>query len=306
MLILSTMIFFSITLGLAGLFLWLAPSRTQQRLQSLSGSAGPAPDSNWTETAVRLVGPFASLSSPSGNWEASPLRVRFIQAGIRHNDARLVYFGAKTLLPLLFAGCTYLVLRAWSQSNGLTLSLYLMLAALIGCYLPNIVLHLKIRSRKREIFDNFPDAADLMLVCIEAGLGLDAGLTKVADEMKMSSVALAEELHLTNLEMRAGGTREKSLRNLALRTGIEEISTFATMLTQADKFGTSIGESLRVFSDDLRHKRQTRAEETAAKIPTKMLFPLVVCVFPSIIMVIMGPAAIQVIRTILPMLNGAG
>jgi tight adherence protein C len=141
-------------------------------------------------------------------------------------------------------------------------------------------------------------------VCIEAGLGLDAGLTKVAEEIQIKSVALAEELHLTNLEMRAGGTREKSLKNLALRTGVEEIGTFAIMLTQADKFGTSIGESLRVFSDDLRHKRQVRAEELAAKVPTKMLFPLVVCIFPSIIMVIMGPAVIQVIRTILPMLGG--
>jgi tight adherence protein C len=115
---------------------------------------------------------------------------------------------------------------------------------------------------------------------------------------------LAEELHLTNLEMRAGGTREKSLRNLALRTGVEEIGIFGVMLTQADKFGTSIGESLRVFSDDLRHKRQIRAEEAAAKIPTKMLIPLVLCIFPSIIMVIMGPASIQIIRTLLPMIGG--
>jgi tight adherence protein C len=114
-----------------------------------------------------------------------------------------------------------------------------------------------------------------MLVCVEAGLGLDAGLTRVADEIKRKSVALAEELHLTNLEMRAGASREAALRNLALRTGVEETGTFATMLTQADRFGTSIGESLRVFSDDLRHKRQMRAEERAAKIPTSCCFPLV-------------------------------
>ncbi len=145
-----------------------------------------------------------------------------------------------------------------------------------------------------------------MLVCVEAGLGLDAALTKVADEVKRKSLALAEELHLTNLEIRAGATREKALRDLALRTGIEEIGTFASMLTQADKFGTSIGESLRVFSDDLRHKRQVRAEENAAKVPTKMLFPLVVCIFPAIIMVIMGPAVIQIIRTLMPMLSGRG
>jgi len=301
MLILSVLVFFAVTLGLAGLFLWLAPTRAEQRLQAMSD---PAEKQQWTETMVNLVGPFANLSSPTGNWEESPLRLKFFNAGIRHNDARLIYFGIKTLLPLLFAGLAYLALRTMTHSEGLTFLLYLMLAAMIGCYLPNALLHWKIKTRRREIFESFPDATDLMLVCIEAGLGLDAGLTKVADEIRIKSVALAEELHLTNLEMRAGGTREKSLRNLALRTGVEEISIFATMLTQADKFGTSIGESLRVFSDDLRHKRQTRAEEMAAKVPTKMLFPLVVFIFPSIIMVIMGPAVIQIIRTIMPMLSG--
>jgi tight adherence protein C len=145
-----------------------------------------------------------------------------------------------------------------------------------------------------------------MLVCVEAGLGLDAGLTRVADEIRRRSTALAEELHLTNLEIRAGGTRDKALHNLALRTGVEELGTFATMLTQADKFGTSIADSLRVFSDDLRHKRQIRAEESAAKVPTKMLFPLVVCIFPAVIMVILGPAIIQIVRTILPMLSIGG
>jgi tight adherence protein C len=306
MLLLSALVFLSVTLGLAGLFFWLAPNKMQQRLLTLSNPAHPAKESSWTETIVGIVGPFAKLSTPGGNWDTSPLRIKFIQAGIRNSDAPLIYFGTKTLLPLLFAAIALLVLRATSQADGLTLIMYLMLAGLIGCYLPNLVLYWKIKARKREIFENFADAADLMLVCVEAGLGLDAGLNKVADEMKVTSTAMAEELHLTNLEMRAGGTREKSLRNLALRTGVEEVGTFATMLTQADKFGTSIGESLRVFSDDLRHKRQMRAEEMAAKIPTKMLFPLVVCVFPSIIMVIMGPAAIQVIRTLLPMLSGRG
>jgi tight adherence protein C len=303
MLLFPALVFVAVTLGLAGLFVWLAPSRTGQRLQALSDTPK---SSQWAETVVKIVGPFAQLSSPTGDGEASPLRLKFLNAGIRHEDARLIYFGVKTLLPLVFAGGAALALRATGSPADLTLVLYLIVAALIGCYLPNFLLYWRIRGRKREIFENFPDAADLMLVCIEAGLGLDAGLVKVTDEIKMKSVALAQELHWTNLEMRAGGTREKSLRNLALRTGVEEIGTFATMLTQADKFGTSIGESLRVFSDDLRHKRQVRAEELAAKVPTKMLLPLVVCVFPSIIMVILGPAAIQIIRTILPMLNGRG
>jgi tight adherence protein C len=298
MLILSSLIFLAVLLAVGGFFVWVTPTRTEQRLEAM---AGPLQKSDWTETIVKIAGPLAKLSSPEGDWENSPLRLRFLHAGIRNPDARLVYFAAKSLLPLLLAGFTYIALRGVTQD--LTLLFYILGSALIGCYLPNLVIWLSIRSRQREIFESFPDAADLMLVCVEAGLGLDAGLTRVADEIKRKSVALAEELHLTNLEIRAGGTREKALRNLALRTGVEEIATFATMLTQADKFGTSIGDSLRVFSDDLRHKRQIRAEESAAKVPTKMLFPLVVCIFPAIIMVILGPAIITIVRTVLPMLS---
>lgn len=302
MLLLPVLIFLAVTLGLIGLFLWLVPTRTEQRLQAM---AGPAERPRWTESIVKIAGPLAKLSLPTGDWENSPLRIKFLNAGIRHEDARLIYFACKTVLPLFFAALAFIALRTMNQA-GMTFLFYVMLSALLGCYLPNIFLHFIIKARQREIFENFPDAADLMLVCVEAGLGLDAALTKVAEEIQIKSVALAEELHLTNLEMRAGGTREKSLQNLALRTGVEELSTFAVMLMQADKFGTSIGDSLRVFSDDLRHKRQVRAEELAAKVPTKMLFPLVVCIFPSIIMVIMGPAAIQIIRIIMPMLGGQG
>lgn len=299
MLVISVLVFLAVTIALAGLFLLVSPSRTEQRLQVIGNVQSDK--SGWTETVLKVAGPLAKLSTPDGDWETAPLRLAFLNAGIRHPDARLIYFGAKTVLPLFLAGLAFFAMRA-SNQHGLTLLFYVLLAALIGCYLPNLVLHLQIKSRQREIFENFPDAADLMLVCVEAGLGLDAGLTKVADEIKRKSVALAEELHLTNLEMRAGGTRDKSLRNLATRTGVEEIATFATMLTQADRFGTSIGESLRVFSDDLRHKRQVRAEERAAKIPTKMLFPLVFFIFPSVVMVILGPAIIQIIRTLLPLL----
>lgn len=302
MLIVSALVFLTVLMAIAGVFLWLSPSRLEQRLQGMA--ATPPERSQWVETALKLAGPMAKLAVPEGNWESSPLRLRFLNAGIRHPDMRLVYFAAKAILPLFLAGLAFLAMRGMIFRNGMTLPFYVLLAALIGCYLPNLLLHLKVKSRQREIFESFPDAADLMLVCVEAGLGLDSALTKVADEIKRKSAALAEELHLTNLEMRAGAAREKSLRNLALRTGVEELSTFATMLTQADKFGTSIGDSLRVFSDDLRHKRQVRAEEAAAKVPTKMLFPLVLFIFPSVIMVILGPAIIQIVRTLIPLLTG--
>jgi tight adherence protein C len=299
--LLPILVFVAVSLAIGGFAVWMLPTRTEQRLRAVAPSSGK---SAWTETAVKIVGPFAQLSSPTGDGETSPLRLKFLNAGIRHPDASLFYFGLKTLLPLGFAGLAFVAIRAAGADGGITTLLWLAVVALLGCYLPNIVLRTIIKERQREIFENFPDAADLMLVCVEAGLGLDAALVKVTEEIRVKSEALAQELHWTNLEMRAGGTREKSLHNLALRTGVEEIGTFATMLTQADRFGTSVGESLRVFSDDLRHKRQVRADELAAKVPTKMLLPLVLCIFPCISMVILTPAAIRVIRIISPMLSG--
>ena len=297
--LLALLIFLTIFLFMSGLFLLFASNKTQRRLQAFSP---PGEKREWSATVVSLVGPFARLSTPTGSWDGSALRIRFLNAGIRSAGARPVYFGAKTLLPLALGGMGWLALEG-SGAVGLSLWGGTATMALLGCYLPDLLIGWKRRRRMREIFENFPDASDLLLICIEAGMGLDSALSKVAEEIRIKSVALAEELHLANLEVRAGGTREKALRNLALRTGVEELSVFAAMLVQADRFGTSIGESLRVFSDELRHKRQISAEERAARVPTKILFPLVVWIFPSIIMVIMGPAVIQVIRTILPSLS---
>src|SRR4051812_22889830 len=284
------------------LLTWLVPNKSQRRMQELAtGSA----KSDWVKTVVEIASPLAKLSSPEGKWEDSPIRLRFINAGIRARNAVILFYGAKTLLPLVFAALAFIGLQVAGKSPDRNmLLLILLLAATLGCYLPNIALNRAVRARQREIFDNFPDAADLLLICVEAGLGLDAALVRVAGGIRIKNRSLPREIHLTTLETRAGSTRNQAMRNLALRTGVPEISTFATMLSQADKFGTSIGESLRVFSDDLRHKRQIRAEEMAAKLPTKMLFPLILCIFPAVSMVILGPAGVQVYRVILPMLAG--
>lgn len=301
MLIYAAVIFFLVTLGSLILLLGLLPNRSQRRLQELEPSEERT---DWVTKVVGIAGPLAKLSIPDGNWETSPLRIKFINAGVRNTNAPVIFYAAKTLLPLVLALAGYVgmvLANVGLERNALIL--VLLLLATIGCYLPNILLNRAITARKREIFENFPDAADLMLVCVEAGLGLDAAMVKVAEEMKIKSGALTEELHLTNLQTRAGCTREQALRNLGLRTAVEEINTFVSMLSQADKFGTSVGDSLRVFSEDLRHKRQIRAEELAAKLSTKMLFPLVLCIFPAIFMVILGPAGVRIMRVLLPMLG---
>jgi tight adherence protein C len=143
-----------------------------------------------------------------------------------------------------------------------------------------------------------------MTVCMEAGLGTEAALNKVAEDMVHKSPDLSDELRLVNLELRAGVARDRALRNLSIRTGVEEIEGFVSMINQADRFGTSIAQSLRVHSETVRTVRRQRAEELAAKIPLKLLFPLIFCIFPALMLVIMGPAIIQMMRVVLPLMSG--
>lgn len=300
-------VFVAMTVAAGIVLAQLAPGRTRKRLEAVgeSGYAGPRDSGNWVSTVIKLSGPFARLSLPQDGWERSPLRQHFMHAGYRDEGALKLYFAAKTLLVVMLPVAAFLFIRLRSpMQNDTLLMAILLLVAAIGYYLPNLVLQRLIYFRQRAIFENFPDATDLMLVCVEAGLGLDAALVRVADEMRLKSQPLAEELQMVNLEMRAGSTREKSLHNLAMRTGVEEVGTFATMLVQADRFGTSIGDSLRVFADELRTRRKFRAEELAAKIPLKLLFPLVFFIFPSLLLVLLGPAFIQVYRILLPTLTG--
>ncbi|MGE5466511.1 MAG: type II secretion system F family protein [Ignavibacteria bacterium] len=306
--ILFVIVFASAALSALIVLRQLVSGRMRERVRSVGGEAAfgaPEGEDSWVRTAVRLSGPFARLSLPRDGWEESPLRLRFMNAGYRGEGARLVYFAAKTLLATMPPLILFVVLRtAAPDLSTERLMLLLLVAAVVGNYLPNAVLARRIANRQTCILENFPDAADLLLVCVEAGLGLDSALTRVADEMRIKSQALAEELQLVNLEMRAGNTRENALRNLALRTGVEEVKTFATMLVQADRFGTSVGDSLRVFSDELRTRRRFRAEELAAKIPLKLLFPLIFFIFPTLLTVLLGPAFIQVYRVLLPTLTG--
>jgi tight adherence protein C len=182
--------------------------------------------------------------------------------------------------------------------------LALLLSACIGYYLPNMLLNHQIEVRQRDIVDSFPDALDLLTICVEAGLGLEAALNRVAEEIHLKSQVLGQEFQLMILELRAGFSKERALRNLALRTGVEDIDLLVAMLIQSDRFGTSMGESLRIHSDNLRTKRHQRAEEAAAKISLKLLFPLIFMIFPTLMLILVGPAAMQIYRVLLPAMAG--
>jgi len=280
----------------------LNPGATRERMRRITGKERTGTlGGTWIEKVVKAGGPLAKLSVPDEGWESAPSRVRFMNAGLRDPAAPVLYFAAKTALAVVFPVLCFLALSiSGARISGQGQMLLLIVAAATGYYLPNVVLAYLVRMRQREIFESLPDAIDLMTVCVEAGLGLDAALLRVADEAELTSRPLAEELRLVSLELRAGASKDKALRNFALRTGVDEVDTFVAMLVQAERFGTSIADSLRVHSEDLRTKRRMRAEEAANKIAVKLVFPLITCIFPAMLVVLAGPAVIRIYRVLLP------
>jgi len=268
----------------------------RKRVVELSNNKNKDGDeSELISSLVRVMDPISKLSLPSEGWDQSPLKIKFVNAGWRSPDAPKIYFIIKTLLTLLFAFIIYLVQDKSTQTNNASEALFIIiLSAAIGYYLPNIVMSRVGAKRKQEIMETLPDATDLLIVCMEAGLSFDQALAKVASEIKIKSEVLCQELELVLMEVRSGFTRERALKNLALRTGVEEIDSLATMVIQSERFGTSIGDALRVHAETARSKRRQKAEETAAKIALKLLFPLIFCLLPAIFIVLLLPSMMQI------------
>ena len=306
------LVFFAVTgLALGAAFWFNRGEAVKQRLDQLvshegSGEKSLTAGSEWQAKVVRIVGPMARLSATKTGWEESTLRVRFTRAGLREASWPAVYFASKTVLALLLPGL--FVMYQGLSSVQLTLNtnvLILLLLVAIGYFLPNVLLANATSRRQGELQDALPDALDLMLVCVEAGLGLDAAMNRAAGEIGLRSEALSDELNLVALELRMGIKREHALRNLALRTGVDDISSFVAMLVQADRFGTNVADALRIQAETMRTHRRLRAEERAAKIPLKLLFPLIFFIFPSLMLVLMGPAMISIYRVLLPTMGGS-
>jgi tight adherence protein C len=300
------LIVFAIVCGLVWLGMMLfAPVALRERLVRFMGRTEVSkPEGSWTERIARAARPLTRLSVPEEGWEKSALRTRFMNAGWRNPAVPVLYFAFKSVLALVFPGIAGVALAfAPRMLSGVQVLFLLLLTASFGYYLPNMVLARIVARRKREVFETIPDALDLLTVCVEAGLSLERALVKVASEIHIKSVTLAQELQLVLMEMRAGFSKEKALRNFALRVGLDDVDTLVAMLIQSERFGTSIGDALRVHSENLRNKRRLVAEEAAAKIGLKLLFPLIFCIFPTLLMVLLGPAVIQIMRTFGSVLN---
>jgi tight adherence protein C len=230
-------------------------------------------------------------------------RMTLSQAGFRHRAAHKVYFWVRAILPILL----FFFAMIYGKGKGLPnqkVFLLLFMATLFGYLLPIAFVRWKVGKRKGEITDALPDALDLMVVCVEAGLGLNAAFVKISEEFRLSSPTLSEEFDIVNREMVAGKPRQEALRALTDRTGVEEVKSLVAMLIQTEKLGTSLAQSLRVHSDSLRTKRRQRAEEAAAKTTIKLVFPLVFLLFPALFVVILGPGFIQIAKVLFPVMTG--
>ncbi|MEJ2098665.1 MAG: type II secretion system F family protein [Desulfobacterales bacterium] len=252
---------------------------------------------------MRLMNFFGKFGAPTQSEEVDDghsKRIKFLKAGIRRENAPVIFYGLKYLLVVLLPSI-FMIIRLTAfeiLSFQLTVAIFV-LVALLGYYLPDLWLRQKADKRKERLLKALPDALDLLVICVEAGMGLDEGINRVAKEIKLTSSDLSDEFRFLNLELRAGKNRESALKNLALRTDIEEMRNLVTLLIQADKFGTSVAKTLRVYSDTFRTQRMQKAEELAAKIPVKLVFPLILFIFPSLFVAILGPAVIRIFRNII-------
>jgi tight adherence protein C len=265
-----------------------------ERLTRLWRGSSPTPQVGFREKQkqkVRKVLVDVGKILPASTKELSHTHRLMVRAGYRRPESVMVMRGVKVLLPVGLLSLVYFT--GFYQQNPLFI---LGLAGILGYFLPELWLTSRVRKRQHRIQLSLPDALDLLVICVEAGLALDQAMLRVSQELRIAHPELCEELDLVNAEIRVGKIRIEALRELGARTGVDDIKALVAMLIQTDRFGTSVAQSLRVHSDDLRIKRRQRAEEQAAKTTVKMVPPLVFFIFPALFVVILGPAVIIVVR----------
>ena len=254
---------------------------------------------------ISVTESLGNIIKPENEADISNMRMDLLRAGYRKNNSMIIFYGMKIFLAVCLPVCLFilgaLIARAIPAANFM---LYSVLLALLGFYLPGLWLRTVISERQRKILEGFPDVLDLMVVCVEAGMGLDAAIFRAGIEIELKNKVISEEFKLLSLELRAGKSRQDAMRSLAMRVNLEDVNSLISLLIQTDKFGTSVAQALRVHSEAMRVKRYQMAEEIAAKLPVKLVFPLILFIFPSIFVVLLGPAMINIYRILLPRLAG--
>jgi tight adherence protein C len=272
-------------------------SRAEERLDRLGRNYSSSELPDLDAHKQRFSGLKDAIASIGGGGlnelEQNKLKLKLTNAGFRSDTAPMIYQGLRILCIALFLVPTsgvMLLMEGFTQKAFF----YIVILGGIGFYLPQMALWLMVSTRKKQVFLTLPDALDLLVVCVESGLGLDAALRKVTDEMKHHAKVICEEFALANLQLQMGRSRREVLHDLGVRTGVDDMKALAAILIQADRFGSSIAQALRVQSDSMRVRRRQIAEEKAAKTAVQLIFPLVLFIFPAIFVVLVGPAAIQI------------
>jgi tight adherence protein C len=290
--ILAAAAVFAFSLGISGVVSAVA-SPLRRRLQRVSAADGQAVAR--ANGIADLLRPVARYVIPAKVGERSRIERALIHAGFRSPGALSIYYGTKALLMLLLPLGVLVASPFVPRVSTSRLMFVAGFAAFLGSLIPSLWLDRSVRRRQRALRVGFPDALDLLVVCVEAGLGLAPALQRVSDDLIVSHPELGNELALVNAEMRAGVERTQALKNLADRTGLDDIRGLVALLVQTMRFGTGVADALRVYSEEFRDKRMQAAEEQAALIGTKMIFPLVACLFPSFFLVMVGPAIVRLI-----------
>ncbi|WP_230292556.1 type II secretion system F family protein [Croceicoccus sp. Ery5] len=258
-------------------------------------------NSAWSNLADMVERTGLSLADT----QSERLRDKLIEAGYTHPSAPRIFTLTRLVLPfVLVIGFVLIVYSRPEPPGFFTVYFFGAILGFLGLYLPNIYVQAKADRRREQIVNGFPDCLDLLLVCVEAGLGIEAGMDRVGREMVQSHPLVSQLLSVAVLRLRAGASREEAFRKMADMAGVDEIRSFTTLLVQSDKLGTSISSTLRVYASEMREKRRMRAEEKAHRIPVLISVPLVVCMLPTMIGVLMLPASIRVVRDIFPLMNG--
>ncbi|HSB45698.1 MAG TPA: type II secretion system F family protein [Nitrospira sp.] len=313
-LIVALVTFLAVALASSAVFFYFNSREALQTWRRRADGASAAVDSEATPAGMAeqlmaqlryLLEWFARMNQPSNVEEVRATRRLLINAGYRSGKAPVFFVGAKLLLAIVVV-CLLAIIPAkvLGFPSAAKLTFFYVLAAACGYYAPAYWLRRAIAVRKDALQRAIPDALDLMVVCVEAGLGLDQAIGRVGEEVKRAHPELSDELNMLTLELRTGVARQEALRNLAHRTDLEEVRNLVALLVQTDRFGTSIGQALRVHADSMRTTRRLKAEELAAKLPVKLLIPLIFFIFPSMFMVVIGPACIKMIRVLFPAMTG--
>ena len=300
LLIITISTFICITFGVMGLY-WLVnrpASAATERLRKMSEKGAASAISITEESPVadfaeRLAAPLTRLVPPSAA-EARKLQKQLMQAGYRSANAPIIFRAIQVASLAIFPGMVALVCAITARPLNSAV-MFILFGFVVGFFVPRYFLSRMIRSRQLRLRWGLADALDLMVVSIEAGLGLNAAMLRVSEELRDVHPDISSEFEIANLEIRVGRERDEALRNLAERTGVDDLRSLVAMLIQADRFGTSIARAVRVFSDSLRTKRRQRAEQAAQKAAVKLLFPLACFLFPTLFIAILGPAALTLI-----------